>query len=122
VRLDPASAEAWLRLAETRLALGDAEEASRDLAQSLALDPAQPSAHFRSGGLALRAEDGESAVEHFTAALAARPTWADAAFGLALGHRMAGDLGAARSAVQRAVELDPSKTRYREVLVELGEE
>jgi tetratricopeptide (TPR) repeat protein len=122
VRLDPASAEAWLRLAETRLALGDAEKASRDLAQSLVLDPTHPIAHFRSGGLALRAEDGESAVEHFTAALAARPMWADAAFGLALGHRMVGDLVAARGAARRAVELDPSKTRYREVLADLGEE
>jgi TolB-like protein/DNA-binding winged helix-turn-helix (wHTH) protein/Flp pilus assembly protein TadD len=106
----PRSAKAWAALAQAELRSGplrfSAAAAAADSA--LALDPAHPDAHFVRAVTAFYGEwNIERARQHFTAAIASNPAFAEAHHDLAACYSATGRHDEAIAAMQRAFALDP---------------
>jgi serine/threonine-protein kinase len=116
----PRSARAWAALALAELRSGRLRSAAAAAAAdtALAIDPAQPDAHFVRALTAFYGEwNPERARQHFTAAIAANPAFAEAHHDLAAAYSATGRHDEAIAAMQRAFALDP---RAPEVVSDVG--
>jgi tetratricopeptide (TPR) repeat protein len=106
----PRSARSWAALALAELRSGPDRLAAAAAAASTALelDPAHPDAHYVRAIAAFYGEwDVERARQHFTAAIAANPAFAEAHHDLAGCYSATGRHDEAIAAMQRAFALDP---------------
>lgn len=116
----PRSARAWAGLALAELRSGRERFAAAAAAAdtALAIDPAHPDAHFVRALTAFYGEwSPETARQHFTAAIAANPAFAEAHHDLAACYSATGRHDEAIAAMQRAFALDP---RAPEVVSDVG--
>ncbi|MDH3592395.1 MAG: sulfatase-like hydrolase/transferase, partial [Planctomycetota bacterium] len=100
---DPETQSAWGRLEASR---GDPSEAAMRFARALELDPTYPGARTDRGVLALMQGRTEEAIATLTASLDADPRQAEAWNALGAARARTGDLGGARDAWRRALDID----------------
>jgi Tfp pilus assembly protein PilF len=86
---------------------GDTRGARSRLNVLIAARPWYWPANVRAGHMALAAKDWESAGDHYEAALGVHPLAAEAWAGLGVARAEQGHDADARSAIERALELDP---------------
>lgn len=111
---------AVLELAGIRESLGDTEGAAAALDRAMYIYPYDLEVHGRLADLYERLGRWEAAVRERRAVLALDPVdRAGALFRLARAHLEAGDLGSARRAILRALEIAPSFEPAQELLLEL---
>jgi tetratricopeptide (TPR) repeat protein len=113
--------QANIAAANALLAAGRASEAEALYLEVLEYDPAHYDAHYDLGVLYGRSGRYEEARAALEAAVAARPTSADARVALALAHVALGQLDPARREAARALELAPGDERPRRLLEGLHE-
>lgn len=102
----------------------DAGQPARALsryASALALRPGDPEALFGRGLARLKLRDAEGAIRDLEEALAAEPTFADAAYVLAEAHRYSASLPEAKVQYERYLELDPDGRYAKDVRSRLAE-
>jgi Tfp pilus assembly protein PilF len=114
---------------DARFALGIAYFRADEIAEAEALfqhvvaqDPNRADAWYRLGLCHSRRENREEALRCFRAAVEAKPDFADAQIELASLLRTRGEIGAARSAFARFLEVEPEGARAKEVRRLLAEE
>ncbi|MEV4616172.1 hypothetical protein AB0K43_26790 [Kitasatospora sp. NPDC049258] len=110
-------AECLLFRGLARQFLQDPVAAEVDLRAAAAQAPADPRPRYALGRLALLRDADDQAREHFTAALAAEPSYAPARLGLALLHERAGRAAEAAADYRAGLALAPD---WRPALVRLG--
>ncbi len=76
--------------------------------QAATVDPGQPYVHMGRGYQALNRGDKDSAIEEFLSAIAINPILPGVHTGLAIAYYQAGRFPAARSTIQKAIEIDPN--------------
>lgn len=113
--------QANITAANALLAAGRASEAEALYLEVLEYDPAHYDAHYDLGVLYGRSGRYEAARASLEAAVAARPTSADARVALALAHVALGQPDLARREATRALELAPGDVRPRRLLEGLHE-
>lgn len=86
------------------------------LRQAVARNAEDPEAHFQLGCLLIEIEDFEEAELRFTQVLSLSKDHADALLGLAHCRRLAGDINACVSVLQRAQKLRPHDASVMKVL------
>lgn len=118
--LNDTQLEANLEEAALRETKGDRRGAMAALERAIFIDPYDPAVHARLAELAGAAGDHGMAVRERRAVLALEPPdRAEARYLLAVAYRDAGDLGAARREVLRALEEAPAFERAQALLLEL---
>jgi tetratricopeptide (TPR) repeat protein len=126
LEVDPEHLTAKLKKAEMLVQQGYQKDDAEQIAagsviidEVLASEPTNPDALLVSAKIAVTRSDGEKAVKTASAAVDARPDWAQAHFVLGNALVMIGNTSGARAEVARSVELDPSLLDARRVLARL---
>jgi tetratricopeptide (TPR) repeat protein len=119
--LSESALAANLDLAELLEAEGASDEAAAALERAVYIYPADPEPHDRLARLAVRLGRPDLEVRERRALLALDPVdRAGALYRLAVAHRRAGDLAAARAAVLEALETAPDYAEAQDLLLELA--
>jgi tetratricopeptide (TPR) repeat protein len=118
--LNPASvrARAWARKAEVLDAKGEPDRAREAAARALVLDPESPAPHLALARLADRRGDAEAALAHLRSAWGLTPTDVRLLNRISAAAEAAGEIGDARLALRRAVELAPESSAQAARLVD----
>jgi predicted Zn finger-like uncharacterized protein len=118
---NPSLPELPLAAGAHALAVGDDVKAARvlDAAPQLASGPYAVEASFLRGEIALKRRDAKAAVLAFERA-AASPSSAQASFGLARAHALAGDVEKARDAIEKTLASNPEHVGARILRAELA--
>lgn len=123
VSIDETSWEAHRELARLRTSLGDREGAAEALERAIWIHPFEIPLHERLAALYEALDRPRDEVRERRALVALEPVdRAAALYRLALAHRRAGQTGAARRAVLRALEVAPRYREAQELLLDLREE
>jgi tetratricopeptide (TPR) repeat protein len=99
---------------------GDPEGERAQLEETIKLNPKIAAAQNELGFILARAGDASGAVEHFRLAIQAAPQWTDAWVNLAGELAETAHYAEARTAVARALVLDPSNAEARELSDQLA--
>ena len=119
-RINEQAYEANVAAATALEELGDLRGAVAALDRALWINPFDPTLHERLAALASRAGDHRLAVRERRALVALDPTdRVEALYQLAVAHRDAGDVAAARREVLRALELAPAFEKGQNLLLSL---
>lgn len=108
----PFNAEINFARGNLHLELGDDATAKSDYLAAIRLDPQHSGAFNNLGVLALREARWDLAARFFQSALASSPNDAKTWFLLAQAERARGELSSARSAISRAIKLDPRRPEF----------
>jgi tetratricopeptide (TPR) repeat protein len=99
---------------------GDTAGERAQLDETIKLDPRIAAAQNEMGFLLARSGDANGAIEHFRLAIQAAPQWADAWINLAGELAATAQFAEARSAVAKALTLDPNNAEARELSDQLA--
>src|SRR4029079_17570883 len=105
VRLDPASAQAHIKLAEAVRTQGRNDEAIAELKEELRLNPSSAPAHTDLGYLLLN-QDTDAAVSELRAAIKADPDYSEAHNYMAVTYARTGKFPEAVAEFQEMVRID----------------
>lgn len=109
-------------LSFSQLAVGRRADGLKTLRDAVALRPERPESRFNLGHVLSQGGQYDEAIVHLERAVAQRPNFVEAwsRLGTTYGLRAAqGDLDAARSALERALAIDPSHTKTYVALIDL---
>jgi hypothetical protein len=115
----PDNAELNFALGNLRLAQGHKESAKSFYFTTLNLDPRHEGSYNNLGVLALEEDRGELAAKFFTKALEQNSQDAKTYYLLAAAHVKTGESHSARSEIEQAIKLDPSRPEFRGLREEL---
>ena len=120
VRAQPSNADYRYKFAIALHQAGEEDAVREQLEQAVKLDPKLAGAQNALGYLLSQSGDAQGAITHFRAAVDAAPNWVDAWINLAAKLAEAGQLGEARTAVSRALAIDPANTQAHELSDQLA--
>lgn len=114
VRLAPERAEAHYNLGNALRLWGDAPGAEKALRKALEIQPRFPETHFVLGLLfGDRVGSEHLGLSEFEAAIAQKPSYAEAHFNIGIIHWKAGETERALAAFRRAAKENPESAEYR---------
>lgn len=114
VRREPGYARGWLNVGNALVALGRLDEARVAYARAASLEPSA-AAELNCGNLEMRCQQPSVAVRHYRRALAIKPGWRDAHWGLCIALQQASPADAL-SELRRFVEENPDHAPARVAL------
>lgn len=120
VQAQPQSANYRYKLAVALHRKGDVAGEREQLEEAIKIDPKMAGAQNSLAFLLARSGDAEGAVEHYKLAVQAAPDWTDAWINLAAELAVDTRFAEARQAVDKALELDPSNARAKELKDQLA--
>lgn len=120
VRAEPSNANYRYKFAIALHQAGEDDAVREQLEQAVKLDPKLAGAQNALGYQLSQSGDAQGAITHFRAAVDAAPNWVDAWINLAAKLAEAGQLNEARTAVSKALAIDPANSQAHELSDQLA--